>query len=639
MNSFNTFHNNINRNNNISYKPGLYFNIYQGYHDEDVNYDSIAPQKVGYTSGYTSDISDNRIGTNNQLLLEDTDPVSSLYTVVWNGLFRSNYTGTYTFKLISGDGSYLWIGDNAKSGYTLDNALIKNGGIHGDIAVTATYSMVAGAYYPIRILFGENYGGDSCSFYWSTNGGTTYKSNGTGFFFNNYVPITPNTDKLVLWYTFLSDGGSNVYDNMGNYNGTLQGATFETINKKVGTSSAKFIATTSTTNIRHIDVADLPASLCDANVLSFSFWFRSNGTADGGRIFDFGNGDASYNIISYIHSGSLGFSVCNSYVDNIFLIIVNNVNDNVWRHCVWVLDGTTWRIYINGTLYSTRTSVKYPPNINRTNNYIGKSNWADLGYNGNIDDFRIYKEALTYEKVTMLFSYNRKNYTNNLLLWYTFDSNTISGTTVIDNMGNYNGTLTNGATTSTTTVIKGTASLYLQNTNTQHVSIPTFTVSSSLSFSFWINPANAYNNICIFDSANAIAPNANNIVIYLYLNKLGFSYNVNNNERNDWYTLNNITDIITTNTWTHVVIASYPTASNTNTIKIYINNVLITTNVITPFNANYSAAILPWARESNFIGRTNTSGYNTYTGYIDDFRIYNEVLTEDKIDILYNNYW
>jgi hypothetical protein len=636
MNSFNTFHATVNRS-NIPYKPGLYFNIYQGYHDEVANYDSIAPQKVGYTSGYTSDTTNKRIATNNQLPVA-LDYSASLYTVVWNGLFRSNYTGTYTFRLISDDGSHLWLGENAKSGYTQDNALIKNGGLHGDVTVTATYTMAAGAYYPIRILFGENYGGDDFSFSWSINGGTTYVSNGTGFFFNDYVPITPNTDKLVLWYTFLNDGA--ITDNMGNYNGTNSGATFDTVNKKVGSASMAF-AGNNTGNKPYIDVADLPASLTDQNALSFSFWFRStSSTTTWGRIFDFGNGAANDNIIAFIENTNFGLSVYDGGNAGNNYGFINNANDNVWRHCVWVLVPGTWRVYINGALSATKTTgIYFPRSVNRTINYIGRSNWdGDPGYNGNIDDFRIYKEALTQEKVSILFSYGRKNYTNNLLLWYTFDTATISGTTVTDYTGNYNGTLQNSATTSTTTVIKGTASLYLQNTNTQHVSIPTFTVSSSLSFSFWINPAITNNTNCIFDSANAVDPNANNIVIYLNANKLGFSYNVNRyNERNDWYYSHNLTDI-PINTWTHVVIASYPSGSN-NIIKVYKNNVLTTTNTITPGNANFSAAILPWARQSNFIGKTNTSGYNTYSGYIDDFRIYNEVLTEDKIDILYNNYW
>jgi len=401
MNSFNTFHASVNRSNTNLYKTGLYFNIYQGYHDEVANYDSIAPQKVVYTSGYTSDISNKRIGTNNQLPAA-LDYSASLYTVVWNGLFRSNYTGTYTFRLISDDGSHLWLGENAKSGYTQENALIDNGGLQGDTTLTATYTMAAGAYYPIRILFGENYGGDDFSFSWSIDGGTTYVSNGTGFFFNNYVHITPNTDKLVLWYTFLNDG--TITDNMGNYNGTNSGATFDTVNKKVGTASMAFAGAAYPTT-PHIDVADLPASLSDQNALSFSFWFRSNASLNWGRIFDFGNNAASDNIIAFIHTNNLGFSVYNSNVSGNVMDVVTGVNDNVWRHVVWVLIPGTWKIYVNGSLHSTKTSVKYPENIPRTINYIGKSNWGDPGYTGNIDDFRIYKEALTQEKVSILYNY------------------------------------------------------------------------------------------------------------------------------------------------------------------------------------------------------------------------------------------
>jgi len=410
MNSFNTFHSTIHRN-NIPYKNGLYFNIYQGYHDEIVNYDSIAPQKVGYISGYVSDISNKRIGTNNQLPAA-LDYSASLYTVVWNGLFRSNYTGTYTFRLISDDGSHLWLGENAKSGYTQANALIDNGGLQGDTTVTATYTMAAGAYYPIRILFGENYGGDDFSFSWSINGGTTYVSNGTGFFFNDYIPISPNTDKLVLWYTFLNDG--TITDNMGNYNGTNLGATFDAVNKKVGSTSMAFAGNNTGTE-PYIDVVDLPASLTDQNALSFSFWFRSTGsTATWGRIFDFGNGPASDNIIAFIENTNFGISVYDAGTQGNNYGIIPNANDNVWRHCVWVMTRNpstsvvTWNIYVNGALsvQNRTTGVYFPRSVNRTINYIGRSNWdGDPGFNGNIDDFRIYKEALTQEKVTIIYNY------------------------------------------------------------------------------------------------------------------------------------------------------------------------------------------------------------------------------------------
>jgi hypothetical protein len=459
---------------------------------------------------------------------------------------------------------------------------------------------------------------------------------------NNY------TNNLVLWYTFDSNtlDGTTLRDLMKNYNATIYSATFDTANKKQGNTSASFAGMNTSTNTPHIDVANLPASLTNQNALSFSFWFRSNNTGTYGRIFDFAgpngtpNGVADNNIIAFITSGNLGFSVFNGASSGTYTDIFLGVNDNVWRHCVWVLTSGTWQIYINGLLHSTRTGVNFPQSVERTFNYIGRSNWAEnAGYNGNIDDFRMYKEALTEEKVSILFSYDRTtNYTNNLLLWYKFDSNTVSGTTVIDYTRNYNGTLQNNATISTTTKTKGTASLYLQSSsNKQHVSIPNYTVSSSLSFSFWINPANTTNNNRIFDSGDGSDFDANNIVIYLQSGNLGFSYNVNYyNQNNVWYTATNV-PAISINTWTHIVITAYPSGIS-NIIKIYKNNVLTTENEFTSANANFSAAIPNIQRESNFIGKSNWSIDAAYSGYIDDFRIYNEVLTEDKIDTLYNNY-
>ena len=68
---------------------------------------------------------------------------------------------------------------------------------------------------------------------------------------------------------------------MKNYNATNQGATIDTVNKKQGTASAAFNGN----NKPYILVPSLPSSLNDANALSFSFWFRSNGTATWGANF------------------------------------------------------------------------------------------------------------------------------------------------------------------------------------------------------------------------------------------------------------------------------------------------------------------------------------------------------------------
>jgi hypothetical protein len=195
---------------------------------------------------------------------------------------------------------------------------------------------------------------------------------------------------------------------MKNYNATIYSANIDTSNKKQGNTSAAF-AGNNTGAEPYIDVANLPQSLTDQNALSFSFWFRSTtSTITWGRIFDFGNGERANNIIAFIENGRFGLSVYNGATDGNIYNIIGNANDNVWRHVVWVLTPGTWQIYINGStsLDLTKTGVNFPPSIERFNNYIGLSNWAaDPGYNGNIDDFRIYKEALTQEKVTILYNY------------------------------------------------------------------------------------------------------------------------------------------------------------------------------------------------------------------------------------------
>ena len=131
----------------------------------------------------------------------------------------------------------------------------------------------------------------------------------------------------------------------------------------------------------------------------------------GGRIFDFGNGAASNNIIAYINNNNLGFVVYNNTTVGDVSGIVSNVNDNVWRHCVWIIskisNNTKFYIYINGSLSVTKdTDIYFPPSVSRANNYIGLSNWiTDPGYNGNVDDFRIYKEALTQDKIDIIYNY------------------------------------------------------------------------------------------------------------------------------------------------------------------------------------------------------------------------------------------
>jgi len=57
------------------------------------------------------------------------------------------------------------------------------------------------------------------------------------------------------------------------------------------------------------------------------------------------------------------------------------------------LSGTTGFIYVNGIQGATGF-LGVPGNVQRTSNYIGKSNWPDRNADAVYDDLKIYNEAL-----------------------------------------------------------------------------------------------------------------------------------------------------------------------------------------------------------------------------------------------------
>jgi uncharacterized repeat protein (TIGR02543 family) len=155
-----------------SFTAGLLGRRYVGYYNDDVNF-----------------------FTNNRLFATTGTPVNStsifnfssnsdLYSWMWTGFFKAPVSGVYRFYLSSDDASHLWIGDVATTGFTTSNATVNNGGLHPTITRTGSINLFADQFYPIRVMFGENYGGDIVSLFWDLPNGTRV-TNGTGYFFQS----------------------------------------------------------------------------------------------------------------------------------------------------------------------------------------------------------------------------------------------------------------------------------------------------------------------------------------------------------------------------------------------------------------------------------------------------------------------
>ena len=161
-------------NRNLSpYVAGLYRTTYSGYFADSVTWFATATATA--TNVQTTVIEDAAGEEGNS------------FSRQWLGYFVPTTTETYTFFLSSDDASYLWIGSNAVSGFSTANATVNNGGLHGVVETSGTAALTAGVYYPVRIQYGENGGGDELTFSHST-ATITKTTNVTGKVF--YHPAT-----------------------------------------------------------------------------------------------------------------------------------------------------------------------------------------------------------------------------------------------------------------------------------------------------------------------------------------------------------------------------------------------------------------------------------------------------------------
>jgi hypothetical protein len=133
-------------------------------------------------------------------------------------------------------------------------------------------------------------------------------------------------------------------------------------------------------------------------------WVKKITTTNQNRLLDFGNGhlDSVLFAISYYTSSqpylviSRGSNWTGNMVSNSFLAL------NVWTHLTSVFDGSYAYIYLNGTQVLNQSTINiYPPNVSRSNCYIGRSNWypGDKDANAYFDDIKIYNRSLSNEEI------------------------------------------------------------------------------------------------------------------------------------------------------------------------------------------------------------------------------------------------
>lgn len=149
---------------------------------------------------------------------------------------------------------------------------------------------------------------------------------------------------------------------------------------------------------------DIVADVSDFTIAAWVNWTRATRWA---RVFDFGAGTGRYMFLTPMGSGGVvRFAITTNgphgerRLDGTAALPVNE-----WAHVAVTLSGTTAILYVNGAAVNSSSDFVFAPwRIGKTaQNWIGRSQWSgDPFFAGSIDDFRIYRGAMTAPQVTAL---------------------------------------------------------------------------------------------------------------------------------------------------------------------------------------------------------------------------------------------
>ncbi len=152
------------------------------------------------------------------------------------------------------------------------------------------------------------------------------------------------------------------------------------------------------------DYITLPAGIVNTADITIAAWVNWDGGGNWQRIFDFGNNTTQYMFLTPQTDGMMRFVITasgNGAREE--RLETTGLTIGQWVHVAVTLNGDTGKLYVNGVLKDLNTAMTIDPlDFNPTINYIGKSQWPDPLFNGRIDDFRIYRYALSATEIAAL---------------------------------------------------------------------------------------------------------------------------------------------------------------------------------------------------------------------------------------------
>jgi len=205
------------------------------------------------------------------------------------------------------------------------------------------------------------------------------------------VPV-PSLPISSVYYKLIASSGTSLYNEISkSYDGTLMnGASISTSGLSLISSSNQY--------------AVLPPFTNTGSQLSISIWYKQSTQTTGyPYLYSFVNGEGTY-IGAYINANSTRLTcfLNSGHVQDLYTGSLN-----VWNHFVWVINGASWTVYINGvaTTYTNANALSSTIMARRLNLGCNQNDTANC-FNGYLKEFMVYNKLLTSTEVTNIYTTN-----------------------------------------------------------------------------------------------------------------------------------------------------------------------------------------------------------------------------------------
>ncbi|HPU56409.1 MAG TPA: Ig-like domain-containing protein, partial [Verrucomicrobiota bacterium] len=219
---------------------------------------------------------------------------------------------------------------------------------------------------------------------------------------NSQVMVTVAEQPIVLShrYSFTADGT----DSIGGFHAALLGNA-QIVDGQVFLDGVNANAS----------YVELPGGiLADYNSLTFEIWYTDDNAGNWSRVWDFGSSTANYLFFTVRANSQLNARTAITTGSGEQVVNFRRPNMGTEHHIVYTQDAVTGlaSIYHNGVLVATNAVTIQPRQLGATTqNWLGRSQFADPYFRGFINEFRIWRGAISPTQVALSYGLGPDNFT------------------------------------------------------------------------------------------------------------------------------------------------------------------------------------------------------------------------------------